>query len=50
MGNYSIQQKTIDWETRDLFKKIKDAKGTFHAEMDTIKDRNIMDLTLQEKL
>ena len=32
-------------KTRDLFKKIRDPKGTFHAKMDTIKDRNDMDLT-----
>ena len=32
-------------KTRDLFKKIKDTKGTFHAKMSTIKDRNSMDLT-----
>ena len=32
-------------KTRDLFKKIRDTKGTFHAEMNTIKDRNGMDLT-----
>ena len=32
-------------KTRDLFKKIGDTKGTFHAKMDTIKDRNGMDLT-----
>ena len=31
--------------TRDLFKKIRDTKGTFHAQMGTIKDRNGMDLT-----
>ena len=31
-------------KTRDLFKKIRDIKGTFHAKMDTIKDRNGMDL------
>ena len=31
-------------KTRDLFKKIRDTKGTFHAKMDTIKDRNGMDL------
>ena len=35
-------------ETRDLFKKFRDTKGTFHAKMDTIKDRNIMDLTEAE--
>ena len=32
-------------KTRDLFKKIRDTKGTFHAKMGTIKDRNCMDLT-----
>ena len=32
-------------KTRDLFKKIRDTKGTFHAKMGSIKDRNIMDLT-----
>ena len=32
-------------ETRDLFKKVRDTKGTFHAKMGTIKDRNYMDLT-----
>ena len=32
-------------KTRDLFKKIRDTKGTFHAKMGLIKDRNDMDLT-----
>ena len=32
-------------KTRDLFKKIRDTKGTFHAKMGTIKDRNYIDLT-----
>ena len=32
-------------KSRDLFKKIRDAKGTFHIKMGTIKDRNDMDLT-----
>ena len=32
-------------KTRDLFNKIRDTKGTFHAKMGTIKDRNGMDLT-----
>ena len=32
-------------KTRDLFKKIRDTKGTFHAKMSSIKDRNDMDLT-----
>ena len=36
--------------TRDLFKKIRDTKGTFHAKMGTIKDRNSMDLTKQKIL
>ena len=37
-------------KTRDLFKKIRDTKGTFHAKMGTIKDRNGMDLTGQKIL
>ena len=37
-------------KTRDLFKKIKDAKGTFHAKTGTIKDRNGMDLTEAEDI
>ena len=36
--------------TRDLFKKIRDTKGTFHAKMGTIKGRNGMDLTEQKIL
>ena len=36
--------------TRDLFKKIRDTKGTFHAKMDTIKDRNSMDLKKTEEI
>ena len=36
--------------TRDLFKKIRDTKGTFHAKMGTIKDRNGMDLTEAEDI
>ena len=35
-------------KTRDLFKKIRDTKGTFHVKMGTIKDRNGMDLTESE--
>ena len=35
---------------RDLLKKIRDTKGTFHAKMDSIKDRNSMDLTKQKIL
>ena len=37
-------------KTRDLFKKIRDIKGTFHAKMDTKKDRNAMDLTEAEDI
>ena len=36
--------------TRDLFKKIRDTKGTFHAKMHSIKDRNGMDLTEAEDI
>ena len=35
-------------KTRDLFKKIRDTKGTFHAKMGSIKDNNCMDLTEEE--
>ena len=37
-------------KTRDLFKKMRDAKGIFHAKMCTIKDRNDMDLTDAEDI
>ena len=37
-------------KTRDLFKKIRDTKGTFHAKMGTIKDGNAMDLTEAEDI
>ena len=37
-------------KTRDLFKKIRDTKGTFHARMGTIKDRNVMELTEAEDI
>ena len=37
-------------KTRDLFKKIRDIKGTFHAKMGSIKDRNGMDLTEAEDI
>ena len=47
---FSDQYKEIEennrmGKTRDLFKKIRDTKGTFHAKMGSIKDRNDMDLT-----
>ena len=40
-----IEENNRMGKTRDLFKKIKDTKGTFHAKMGLIKDRNGMDLT-----
>ena len=40
-----IEKNNRMGKTRDLFKKIRDTKGTFHAEMGSIKDRNGMDLT-----
>ena len=44
------QRKTTEWETKDLFKKTRDIKGTFHAKMGLIKDRNVMDLTEAEDI
>ena len=43
-----IEGKSRMGKTRDLFKKIRDTKGTFHAKMGTIKDRKSMDLTKVE--
>ena len=40
-----IEENNRMGKTRDLFKKIRDTKGTFHAKMGTIKDKNSMDLT-----
>ena len=40
-----IEEKNRMGKTRDLFKKIRDTKGTFHGKMGSIKDRNCMDLT-----
>ena len=40
-----IEENNRMGKTRDLFKKIRDTKGTFHAKMGSIKDRNCMDLT-----
>ena len=45
-----IEENNRMGKTRDLFKKIRDTKGTFHAKMDSIKDRNGMDLTEQKIL
>ena len=43
-----IEENNRKGKTRDLFKKIRDTEGTYHAKMDTIKDRNGMDLTEAE--
>ena len=43
-----IEESNRIGKTRDFFKKIRDTKGTFHAKMGTIKDRNCMDITQTE--
>ena len=48
--NAKKQRKITMEKTRDLFKKIRDTKGTFHAKMGSIKDRNGMDLTEAEDI
>ena len=45
-----IEENNKMGKTRDLFKKIRDTKGTFHAEMGSIKDTNGMDLTEAEDI
>ena len=45
-----IEENSRMGKTRDLFKKIRDTKGTFHANMGTIKDRNGMELTEAEDI
>ena len=45
-----IEKNNRMGETRDLFKKVRDTKGTFHAKMGTIKDRNYMDITEAEDI
>ena len=45
-----IEENNRMGKTRDLFKKIRDTKGIFHAKMHTIKDRNGMDLTEAEDI
>ena len=45
-----IEENDRTGKTRNLFKKIRDAKGTFHAKMGSIKDRNGMDLTEEEEI
>ena len=46
----NIEGKSRMGKTRDLFKKIRDTKETFHTKMGTIKDRNSMDLTEAEDI
>ena len=43
-----IEEKNRMGKTRDLFKKIRYTKGTFHAKLGSIKDRNVMDLTEED--
>ena len=45
-----IEENNRMGKTRDLFKTIRDTKGTFHAKMGTIKDRNSKDLTKAEQI
>ena len=45
-----IEGKNRMGKTRDLFKKIRDTKGTFHAKMGSMKDKNVMDLTEAEDI
>ena len=45
-----IEENNTMGKTRDLFKKIRDTKGTFHAKIGTIKYRNVMDLTEAEDI
>ena len=45
-----IEENNRMGKTRDLFKKIRDTKGTFHSKMSLIKDRNVMDLTEAEDI
>ena len=49
-GRRISTSKDLNSKTRDLFKKIRDTKGTFHAKMGSIKDRNGMDLTEAEDI
>ena len=48
--NAKIEENNRMGKTRDLFKKIRDTKGLFHAKMGLIKDRNGMDLTEAEEI
>ena len=50
MNHVKVEENNRMVNTRDLFKKIRDTKGTFHAKMCTIKKRNGKDLTKAEEL
>ena len=50
IGAKKIEENNRMGKTRDLFKKIRDTKGTFHAKMGSIKDRNGRDLTEAENI
>ena len=50
MNNAKIQRKTIEWERLEISKKTGAIKGTFHARMGTIKDRNAKDLTEEKEI
>ena len=50
MINAKKERKTIGWERLEISKKIRDTKGTFHAKMGSIKDRNGMDVTEAEDI
>ena len=45
-----IEENNRMGKTRDLFKKVRDTKGIFHAKMGSVKDRNVMDLTEAEDI
>ena len=50
MINAKKSWKTIEWERLEISKKIRDTKGTFHAKMGSIKERNGIDLTETEDI
>ena len=50
MNNAKKSRKTVEWERLEISSKKLDTKGTFHAKMGSIKDRNVMDLTEAEDI
>ena len=50
MINAKKERKTIEWERLEVSRKIRDTKGTFHAKIGSIKDKNGMDLTEAEDI